>query len=125
MRRSVALVLLGVGLILAVGAGAAAAPGELDPAFNGDGKVITAIGSAADTAYGVALQPDGKIVVSGLSNNGSDNDFAVVRYNPDGSLDSSFGGDGVVTTAVGSGDDQARAVALQPDGKIVAAGYSF
>ena len=48
-----------------------------------------------------------------------------MRYNTDGSLDTSFDGDGKVTTAIGSGADYARSVAIQSDGKIVAAGYSL
>ncbi len=56
--------------------------------------------------------------------NGSNDDFALVRYNTDGSLDTSFDSDGKVTTAIGSGDDYASSVAIQSDGKIVAAGYS-
>ena len=56
--------------------------------------------------------------------NGSNNDFALVRYNTDGSLDTSFDSDGKVTTAIGSSDDVAYSVAIQSDGKIVAAGYS-
>ena len=73
----------------------------------------------------LVLQPDGKLVACGYSSNGSDDDFAVVRYNADGSLDPSFGNGGKVTTAVGSYYDRAWAVVLQPDGKIVAAGESW
>ena len=75
-------------------------------------------------ASSVAIQSDGKIVAAGYSDNGSNWDFALVRYNTDGSLDTSFDGDGKVTTAIGSGDDYAYSVAIQSDGKIVAAGYS-
>ena len=70
----------------------------------------------------VAIQSDGKIVAAGYSYNGSNNDFALVRYNTDGSLDTSFDSDGKVTTAIGSGNDYAYSVAIQSDGKIVAAG---
>ena len=56
--------------------------------------------------------------------NGSNDDFALVRYNTDGSLDTTFDGDGKVTTDIGSGHDRAFSVAIQSDGKIVAAGYS-
>jgi len=69
-----------------------------------------------DRAHAVALQPDGKIVVAGSS---SDGGFALARYHPDGSLDSSFGTEGVVLTDVGG---EARALVLQADGKIVVAG---
>ena len=101
-----------------------AADGDLDTSFDTDGKLTTAIGSGADIAYSVVLQSDGKILVAGSSFNGSDNDFAIVRYNTDGSLDSTFGTDGELTTAIGSGSDGANSVVLQSDGKIVAAGYS-
>ena len=98
--------------------------GSLDTSFDTDGKKTTAIGSGADVANSVVLQSDGKILVAGSSFNGSDNDFAIVRYNTDGSLDSTFGTDGELTTAIGSGSDGANSVVLQSDGKIVAAGYS-
>jgi uncharacterized delta-60 repeat protein len=102
-----------------------AADGDLDTSFSSDGKVTTAIGSGIDAALSVVLQSDGKIVAAGYSYNGSNYDFAVVRYNIDGSLDTTFDTDGKVTTAVGLGDDVAYSVVLQSDGKIVAAGYSF
>ncbi len=104
------------------------AAGALDetfnPAFDVDGKVTTAILSGEDTAYAVAIQPDGKTVAAGVSHNGSNLDFALVRYNLDGSLDTTFDGDGKLTTAILSGHDVARAIAIQADGKIVVAGYS-
>ena len=64
--------------------------GSLDTNFDSDGKVTTAIGSANDYALSVAIQSDGKIVAAGYSDNGSNDDFALVRYNTDGSLDTSF-----------------------------------
>jgi len=100
-----------------------AADGDLDTTFDGDGKVTTAIGSGEDQAYGVAIQSDGKIVVAGRSWNGVNDDFAIVRYNTDGTPDASFDTDGKVTTAIGSGEDRANGVAIQSDGKIVVAGY--
>jgi uncharacterized delta-60 repeat protein len=100
--------------------------GSLDTSFGTDGVVTTAIGSSEDIAHSVAIQGDGGIVVAGSSVNGAnDRNFALVRYNADGSLDTSFGGDGVVTTAFGSDDQIAYSVAIQPDGKIVAAGYFY
>src|SRR5581483_1020920 len=98
--------------------------GSLDPTFNGTGKVTTAIGGGSDLAYSVAVQPDGRIVAAGLSSNGSNYDFAVARYTASGSLDTSFNGSGKATTPIGASDDVARALVLQPDGRIVAAGYS-
>jgi uncharacterized delta-60 repeat protein len=100
--------------------------GTLDTTFDGDGKVITPLGSSFDIAYAIALQTDGQILAGGYSRDSSNNDdFAIVRYNADGSLDTSFDGDGVVTTPVGSGNEYGRAIALQSDGKILVAGYSL
>jgi uncharacterized delta-60 repeat protein len=103
---------------------AQAAPGDLDTTFNGTGKVTTPVGGSSDFAYAVAIQPDGKIVTAGSGYNGSNYDFALVRYNTNGTLDTSFNGTGKVITAIGSHDDNACAVAIQPDGKIIAAGSS-
>jgi uncharacterized delta-60 repeat protein len=99
--------------------------GTLDTSFSDDGKLTTAIGTSSDLAQSVTLQSDGKIVVAGASYNGSNNDFALVRYNTDGTLDTTFDGDGKLTTAIGTSDDYARSVTLQSDGKIVVAGYSI
>ena len=96
--------------------------GSLDTSFSSDGRVTTDFGTLRDEAFSVALQADGKIVAAGLSYNGSNQDFAIVRYNTDGSLDTTFGSDGKVTTAVGAGEDIAYSVAVQSDGKIVAGG---
>ena len=98
--------------------------GSLDTSFDSDGKLTTSIGTGNDFALGMVLQSDGKIVVVGRSNNGSNDDFALARYNANGSLDTSFSGDGKQTTPFGSGDDAAFSVAVQADGKIVVAGYS-
>jgi uncharacterized delta-60 repeat protein len=103
---------------------ASAAVGDLDTSFGTGGKVTTAIGGGSDAATSIALQSDGKIVVAGNSDNGSNADFAVVRYNTDGLLDTSFGTGGIVTTAIGDGIDSVNSIALQSDGKIVVAGYS-
>lgn len=100
------------------------ANGTLDATFNGSGKVITAIGSSA-SGNAVRVQEDGKIVVAGGANTTGNGDVALVRYNSDGSLDTSFGGTGVVTTAIGTSHEFAKHLAIQPDGKIVAAGASY
>ena len=99
--------------------------GTLDPTFDSDGKVTTTFGSGNHRAFAVTLQKDGKIVVAGYCFNGTDNDFALVRYNIDGTLDSSFDNDGKVTTAFGSGLDACYSIAILSDDKIVAAGYSY
>ncbi|MEU9144282.1 calcium-binding protein [Streptomyces sp. NPDC048349] len=112
-------------LALSLSAVASAAPGDLDPAFSGDGKVITDV-TGYENVTGMAVQPDGKIVTVGDGYFSETSvDFVVVRYNTDGSLDTSFGGgDGIVTTDFDVNNDEARAVALQPDGKIVVVGGS-
>lgn len=97
--------------------------GSLDTTFDTDGIVTTPIGTSSDYAYSVHQQSDGKIVVAGYVSNGADNDFALARYNTDGSLDSSFDGDGKVITT-GTSEDLAFSSAIQSDGKIVVAGYT-
>ncbi|HEU5064712.1 MAG TPA: PASTA domain-containing protein [Gaiellaceae bacterium] len=120
-RLLLAACLLAVLLIPA----AQAAPGALDPSFGTGGKVTTALGPTDAEAYGLALQPDGKLVAAGYASNGSNNDFALARYSPNGSLDTSFGSGGKVTTSFGpSSHDGANALVRQPDGKLVAAGYT-
>lgn len=116
-------------LVLALPGTALAAPGDLDPAFAGSGRVQTYFpddGGPWDFAEGldVARQGDGKLVVGGrVTGPGVPFDIALIRYGADGSVDTGFGGgDGRVTTDFG-GDDQAEAVTVQPsDGKIVVAG---
>jgi len=101
----------------------AAAPGALDSSFNVDGKVTTKFEYGSHYVGGVALQPNGKILVAGRVKE-FDGRFAIVRYNPDGSLDHTWGGDGLVETNLTSRGDGAQAVAVQVDGKVVAAGFA-
>jgi len=98
------------------------ADGALDGGFGVQGVAHTAVGSwsRADT---VAVQPDGRIVVGGRASVGGE-EFALVRYLPDGSLDPSFGIGGVVTTDFDGGRDRIRALGLMTDGRIIAAGTS-
>ncbi|WP_405941017.1 calcium-binding protein [Streptomyces sp. NBC_00207] len=99
--------------------------GSLDSTFDGDGKVLTPFAGiqGGSTAYGLALQADGRIIAAGDTTEGLVRDFALARYNSDGSLDTSFSGDGRVTTDLGS-MDTAQDVAVQSDGGIVAVGGS-
>ena len=97
----------------------AAVPGDLDTTFGG-GRVIVPFGTEAG-AGGVAVQPDGKVVVAGSSD--ATPGFAVARLLPNGSPDTSFGGTGVVTTTLGKSAGSTD-VAVQSDGKIVAVGGS-
>ncbi len=97
--------------------------GSLDTSFGGDGRVITVIGTAAEVIRGLAVQSNGKIIAVGGNHNGSNMDYALVRYNDDGSLDTSFSGDGITTLAIGTDFDAAFSVVIQPaDGKIVVSG---
>jgi uncharacterized delta-60 repeat protein len=98
--------------------------GSLDTTFDIDGRVLTDFNHVSDLASAVAFQRDGKIVVAGSANNGADSDFAVARYNSDGSLDTTFDTDGKLTTQMGSNDDYGEDLVLQPDGRIVVAGFS-
>jgi uncharacterized delta-60 repeat protein/uncharacterized repeat protein (TIGR01451 family) len=95
-------------------------PGDLDPSFDSDGKVTTDF-DKLDNGNAIAIQSDGKIVVAGTTNLGTD--FALARYNNDGSLDTSFGSNGKVTTDFGT-NDTGEAVIIQLDSKIIVAGYS-
>jgi uncharacterized delta-60 repeat protein len=98
--------------------------GTLDPTFGEDGKVTTEFPTGGASAEAVVIQSDGKVVVAGTVSNGSETDFAVVRYTTSGDLDTRFGGgDGMVTTsfAVGS-NDVAYGMDLRADGRIVVVG---
>jgi uncharacterized delta-60 repeat protein len=98
--------------------------GSLDTTFNGDGRVISTY-TGMDGASAVAVQPDGKIVVGGVMIGGLYGDFALFRFNPDGSPDTTFDGDGIARTSVSETDDAVSAIIIQPDGKIVAAGTAL
>jgi len=78
--------------------------GTLDTSFGAGGVATTAIRAGNETANGVAVQADGKIAGAGYAHNGLNTDFALLRYNLDGSLDTGFGLDGIVTTAIGGED---------------------
>lgn len=101
-------------------------PGALDASFGNNGKVITSISSGIDKAYAVKIQSDGKIVVAGSTLNSiSGQNFFVARYTLSGSLDVSFGNNGIVETDLQNGsDDVAYSLDFQSNGKIVVAGYS-
>lgn len=98
--------------------------GAPDTSYAGDGTRNHPVGGGTDEIKDIALQPDGKIVAVGRSEGVvSGDDFAVARYNTDGSLDSSFSGGGVQTTALAVDDDIGEGVVVQPDGNIVVAGH--
>lgn len=98
--------------------------GSFDTGFGTGGKVTTDFGSGNDEGRNVALQSDGKIVVTGFSSNGTNTDFAVARYTTAGVLDGTFGTGGKVTTNI-NGDDVPEAIAINnTDGTITIAGTS-
>ncbi|MBL8309488.1 MAG: hypothetical protein JNL19_03600 [Burkholderiales bacterium] len=112
--------------LLGLAAPAVSAPGDLDTTFNTTGYVLTQIDVAnQDFGWAMAIQPDQKIVVAGQCMVQGDIDFCLARYLPNGSLDTSFSTDGLVTatlSSTGTMHDRARAMAIQPDGKIIVGG---
>lgn len=104
------------------------ADGTVDTTFSGDGWVTTDIGSGHDAILALAIQEDGRLVASGLSGGRDsgpvDERIAVARYNTDGTLDTTFSGDGKLTRNTGPGYEDGAAVSVQPDGNIVVAGES-
>jgi uncharacterized delta-60 repeat protein len=102
---------------------AMAQPGLPDSSFGNAGRVIADIGATGERANDVAIQPDGKIVVVGESYdvNGSGHS-AVLRYNPNGTLDTTFNGDGKVVKSLGN-NVFTYDVVIQPNGKIIVGGY--
>ncbi len=98
--------------------------GTLDQSFGNSGIVITNFVSTSICSE-IALQADGKIVAVGHTWGGSENEFALARYNTDGSLDNSFGNNGLVTTSFPGKNAVARALVIQPDGKLVAGGQVY
>jgi len=108
--------------------GAQAAGGDLDPTFGTGGMVMTDLSRSTDIANAVAVQSDGKLVVVGQTyknNDYSTEDFAVARYNTDGTLDTTFGRGGKVRTDFPGLAAVPSSVVIQPDGKIVVAGGAF
>ncbi|MGH9034911.1 MAG: delta-60 repeat domain-containing protein, partial [Acidimicrobiia bacterium] len=99
---------------------------SLDPSFGGGGMVTTDFGDSYDWAYAQALQPDGRIVVGGVSDRGGSKNLALARYLPNGALDGSFGQNGLVAEGRRPlTTDIVRSLVLQPDGRILVAGVTF
>lgn len=97
--------------------------GTPDNTFGTGGLVTTDIDGNWDNAYAMVLQTDGKILLAGEGYTLSNRKVCVVRYNTNGSLDVSFGTAGIAVNPIGCGEERTRAIALQADGKIIAAGY--
>src|SRR5262245_27549274 len=117
VHRSVPAALIATLLAAAV---ASAAPGTVDTTFGTSGKVTTSFGRTSADIYALVLQPDSKIVVAGWDGNLMA--FALARYGTNGSLDTTFGTRGEVTTALGIDTYGASTVLLQPNGKVVEGG---
>lgn len=95
--------------------------GSLDNSFGSGGKVKTDFSNNDDFGNDMLIQPDGKIIVAGFTQNNSQTDFAIARYNIDGTLDNSFGVNGRVITDLGE-NEIAHSIALLSDGKIILGG---
>lgn len=98
--------------------------GAPDTSFSGDGMAMMTLGTVNNNATSMVIQPDGKILLAGqMAIAGADVQFAVGRLLTDGSVDSTFATNGMATLNISTGADLLSAVTLQPDGKIVGAGY--
>lgn len=123
--RLIAIAVATMLIALQFGGQVQAASGDLDATFEGDGKLSTDFFGGVDSAFDLAVRPDGRIVVAGAAQNGDNNtDFAIAQYDSSGKLDPAFGIDGIMTIDFFSMFDQANTIALQPDGKIVIAGIT-
>ncbi|HEB68338.1 MAG TPA: hypothetical protein ENI88_01825, partial [Desulfobulbus sp.] len=98
------------------------ADGSPDPSFNGDGTVQLDIDSGDEEILALGLMPDGHILAGGYLNSGADRDFVLLRFNADGFLDTSFGNQGKVVTAVGNSDDEITALVVENNGDVLVAG---
>ena len=122
LRRAAIVVAFSCALLTPCAFAIAGQPGTLDTTWNGTGKVITPIGSGGDSGNSMTLQPDGKVLLAGYCANGAYSGFCAARYLTNGTLDTTWNGTGTVITPIGSGDNFANAMTLQPDGKVLLAG---
>ncbi|MBU0486550.1 MAG: T9SS type A sorting domain-containing protein [Bacteroidetes bacterium] len=101
--------------------------GSLDNSFGINGVVVTDFYFEGDVGYSLAIQSDGKTIVGGVTSTTCDStriDFALLRYYPDGSIDTTFGDEGRVITIISNDDDWAYSVSVQSDEKIILNGYA-
>ena len=114
--------------IVALGVARYDSEGATDPGFGSGGFVRTEIGTASaytERGAAIAVDPDGKIVVASKARNGVTWDISLVRYNSDGSLDSTFGTGGILLTDLGTAEHEyPKSIVLQADGRIVVAGHT-
>lgn len=100
--------------------------GRLEKRFGtSDGWTLTDVSTGGDTGYGLAVQPNGKLVVVGYADNGGKGDWGIVRYGPKGKLDGTFSGNGILVVPFGPGYEFAYDAAVQPNGRIVVVGRGF
>lgn len=117
---------LSMSLVLLAASSGYAQPGTVDAGFGGSGFVFTDIDGNNEFARAIGRQADGKLVVAGfrtLVGSGAA-DIVLARYSADGILDDTFGNGGIVVTDLGTTGEEARALAFQPDGKIIVAGVA-
>jgi uncharacterized delta-60 repeat protein len=100
------------------------ADGTPDLTFDGDGFLTIDVDSGDDEFNAVVVQPNGRIVAAGTASDGDISRFLVTRFLTDGQRDAAFGADGIVLTQAGASTDSARALALQPDGKLLVGGVA-
>ena len=98
--------------------------GQMDNNFSGDGIATISYSGLDENAYAIAMQNNGKILVAGYSDNGSNDDFMIVRFNRNGTLDTTFSLDGIVTTDFEGRDDRAYSIIVLPNNKILVGGYA-
>jgi uncharacterized delta-60 repeat protein len=117
MRRTICVAVLLLTQLVPVAA--LASPGDLDLGFSDDGIVITDVADESNEGHAIAIDAAGRIVVAGGTETPTGTDVLVLRYLMDGTLDTSFGGDGVVTTPTGGDGGPAFDVAIDGEGRIV------
>lgn len=96
--------------------------GTFDNSFGIDGVAKYDIDTGNDQSSSMILQPDGKIIIGGYVNDGNDDNFCLIRINQDGSLDASFGNNGIVITEISPANDRIASMVLQADGMLVVTG---
>ena len=99
--------------------------GRLDESFGSTGFVVTEISNQKEVCEGVEIQPDGKIVIVGTTQHNPSYDILLIRYDEDGQLDPYFGIGGIVITDISSGPDVGKSLAIQSDGKLIVAGFTY
>jgi len=112
-------------VFMATHIGAYSQSGILDTSFGNNGIITTQIAGDYNSGEASVVQPDGKIVIAGQAGDAFTFKVAVARYNPDGTLDISFGNSGTLIIPVGPARSYARSVDLQDDGKIVVGAYTY